>query len=225
MFFSPNMYSAYDGVHTFKIPVVVDNVDPTTVVWKASDPSAVNLAYDATLQGEMIETRKAGKVTITATAGGQSGSSTLTITQASPADWEIGNMRYNNGVVLTNLPVGAARPDGGSDFSCTNCHGDTASGATNQFRTVAHTPEQTGGFSDEDLIGIFTMGKVPAGAYFDPSVVSYQQWQSFHVWRMTAEEAKGVIVYLRALTPQTQTGARGAFGGGRNMRRDAGAGN
>ena len=221
MFFSP-MYSAFGGSHQFKIPVVVDNVDPTAIVWSASDPSMVDMVYDATLQGEMITTRKAGKVTITAKMGTQSGSSLLTISAASDADWDIGNMRYNNGVVLTTLPQGMARPDGGSDFSCTNCHGDTASGTTNQFRTVAHTPEQTGGFSDTDLIGIFTMGTVPPGSYFDTTVVPYQQWQGFHVWKMTPDEARGIIVYLRALAPQTQTGARGAFGG-RNNRRDAGA--
>jgi hypothetical protein len=181
----------------------------------------VNIVYDATLRGAMIETRKAGKVTITATVGTQSGSSTLTITQATSADWEIGSARYNNGIVLAGtLPTGQARPDGGLNVSCTNCHGDTASGATNQFRTVAHTPEQTGGFSDADLVNIFTKGMVPPNSYFDTSVVSYQQWQAFHVWQMTPEDAKGIIVYLRALTPQTQTGVRGAFGG-RN-RRDAG---
>jgi hypothetical protein len=224
MFFSP-MYSAYDGgLHTFKIPVVVENVDPTAVEWSASDPSMVNIAYDATLQGAMIETRKAGTVTIIAKVGDQTGRAVLNISQASAADWEIGNMRYNNGMVLTGtLPTGMARPEGGLNVSCTNCHGDTANGATNQFRTVAHTPEQTGGFSDMDLINIFTKGMVPPNSYFDTSVVTYQQWQAFHVWQMTPEDAKGIIVYLRALTPQTQGGARGAFGGaGRNNRRDAG---
>jgi hypothetical protein len=222
MFFSP-MYSAYDGgVHTFKIPVVVENVDPTAIDWSASDPSMVDIAYDPTLQGAMITTRKAGTVTIIAKVAGQTGRSLLTISQASSADWDIGNMRYNNGVSITGpLPTGTTRPPEGSNFSCTNCHGDTANTATNQFRTVAHTPEQTGGFSDADLVNIFTKGMVPPNSYFDTTVVSYQQWQAFHVWQMTPEDAKGIIVYLRALTPQVQAGARGAFGGGRN-RRDAG---
>ena len=42
-----------------------------------------------------------------------------------------------------------------------------------QFRTVAHTPEQTGGFSDEELVNIFTMGMVPrrsAKRWFPPLV-------------------------------------------------------
>jgi hypothetical protein len=38
---------------------------------------------------------------------------------------------------------------------------------------------------------------------------------------MTQDEAKGVIVYLRSLTPQAQTGQRGDFGGRRG--RDGGA--
>jgi hypothetical protein len=216
MFFSP-MFSAYDGgVHTFKIPVVVENVDATTIEWSASDPSMVDIVYDATLGGAMITTRKAGTVTIIAKVGDQTGRSLLTISQATTNDWEIGNARYNNGMALTGpLQMGLS-------VSCTNCHGDTASGATNQFRTVAHTPEQTGGFSDNDLLNIFTKGMVPPNSYFDTSVVSYQQWQAFHVWQMTPEDAKGIIVYLRALTPQTQAGVRGAFGGGGRNRRDAG---
>lgn len=211
--FSP-MYSAYDGVHPFKLPAVVNSIMPGAVTWSASDPSLVDLVPDPANGGTMITMRKAGSVKIIASAGGLCGVSTLTIAQAAADDWEVGSKRYNEGIVLRGLPRGT--PDGGvnaREAACTNCHGDTAT--MGLFKTVSHTPQQTGGFSDDDLFDIFTKGMVPPGGYFDESVVSYRQWQSFHKWDMTPEQAKGVIVYLRSLTPQSQTGMRGDFGGAR----------
>ena len=44
------MYSAYDGVHMFQLPAVVNGIDPTQVEidWSASDPSIVALEPDPT---------------------------------------------------------------------------------------------------------------------------------------------------------------------------------
>jgi hypothetical protein len=212
--FTP-MYTAFDGVHPFKIPAVVDNFDPAAIKWSASDPSMVDLVSDTTVGGVMVSARKAGTVSIIATAGTMCGTSLLTITQATPEDWMLGSMRYNNGVVLTTGVGGGRNADGGvqKDVACTNCHGDTAT--TNVYRTVAHTPQQTGGFSDDDLLSIFTKGMVPIGGYFDGSVVNYNTWRQFHNWQMSPQESKGIIVYLRSLTPQAQMGKRGDFGGRR----------
>jgi hypothetical protein len=225
--FSP-MYSAFDGVHPFKLPAVVDGM--TGVTWSATDPSLVDIAPDPMNNGGvMLTMRKAGTTQIIATAGGMCGVASLTISQASPSDWENGNARYNNGIVLVNgQPVRGNAPDAGEarEVACTNCHGDTANMAMGAFKTVSHTPTQTGGFSDDELIQIFTMGMVPTGGYFDESIVSYRAWQSFHRWTMTPEQAKGMIVYLRSLTPQNQMGMRGDFGGrrgdGGRMRGDGG---
>jgi hypothetical protein len=41
---------------------------------------------------------------------------------------------------------------------------------------------QTAGFSDDQLIKIFTAGMLPADAYFDDEIVSRQQWSQFHRW-------------------------------------------
>jgi hypothetical protein len=220
--FNP-MYTAYDGAHMFQIPAVADNIDPAAVTWSASDPSMVDLAADASSGGVMISARKAGTVKIIATAGARCGSSLLTITQATPDEWAMGNSRYNNGVALTGTVGGRQNPDAAptvKDFACTNCHGPTAT--MGQFDTVSHTPEQTGGFSDDDLIGIFTKGRVPVNGYFDPSVVPYDTWRGFHTWDMSPQEAKGMVVYLRSLAPETQAGKRGSFG--RRSPRDGGMG-
>jgi hypothetical protein len=137
--------------------------------------------------------------------------------------------------------------DGGT--ACTNCHGPTAT--TGPYRMVSHTPEQTGGFSDTDLIGIFTQGMIPDGGYFDPAVINaacdgggppvnlpdggtatctelaYATWSSFHRWAdITPDQYAGVIVYLRSLQPLPQNGSPGAnFGrgaGGGGRRGDGG---
>jgi len=246
--FNP-MYSAYDGVHTFQLPAVVNGLDPTAVQidWSASDPSMVALEADPTTGGVMITMQKAGNVSIIASAGSLCGSAPLSITAATPDDWTAGSARYNDGVVLSRLPrptmpgrdAAAAATDAApaTEAACTSCHGDTAS--SGPFKTVQHTPEQTGGFSDDDLTNIFEKGMVPKGGYFDTTIVSYAQWQSFHKWDV-GDAAKGVLVYLRSLTPAAQTGAAnfggrfdggvpdGGFGrprdGGMVMRRDASAG-
>ncbi|HVZ73646.1 MAG TPA: hypothetical protein VHJ20_14805 [Polyangia bacterium] len=218
--FNP-MYSAYDGVHTFQIPAVVNGLDPTEVEisWSASDPSMVALEPDPSTGGVMITTQKAGMVTIYAQAGGLCGAAPLTITAATPAQWMAGSMRYNSGVIVNNLGQ-TRRADGGLEAECTSCHGDTA--ANGPFKTVQHTPEQTGGFSDADLINIVQNGTVPKGGYFDDSIVSYAAWQTFHKWDV-GDDPQAIVVYLRSLVPAAQTGTSnfgGMFTGGR---RDGGA--
>lgn len=235
--FNP-MYSAYDGVHTFQLPVVVNGLDPTavTITWSAADPSLVALEPDATTGGVMLTMQQSGNTTIYAQAGGLCGAAPLTITAASPDDWSAGSTRYNDGVTISIRNVlggrGMGSADGGQtsdQYACTNCHGDSANGP---YKDVAHTPEQTGGFSDQDLINIFEHGNVPTGGYFDSTIVQYSTWHAFHQWDPGTAE-KGLVVYLRSLTPAAQNGSSnfgGMFDGGIRMRdggfpgRDGGGG-
>jgi hypothetical protein len=135
--------------------------------------------------------------------------------------------------------MGAPTGDGGSYYetdggtACTNCHGPTAT--SGPYKTVSHTPEQTGGFSDTDLQNIIWNGEVPDGGYFDPTVLiancdggptctaqARALWHSFHQWTdITSDELPGVICYLRSLTPESQNGTSN-FGGATNRRRDGG---
>lgn len=115
--------------------------------------------------------------------------------------------------------------------ACTNCHGPTGMTA---FNDVAHTPEQTGGFSDQDLIDIIVNGEVPDGGYFDPSVIiagcdggtcaqrAYNLWHSFHQWSdIQPDQYNGMVTYLRSLAPADQNGTSN-FGG--HHHRDGGGG-
>lgn len=216
--FTPAMYSAFDGVHSFQVPAVVDGIRTTaSVTWSLQDPTIADITKDPSTGGVLLNIKKAGTTTLVASVGGLCGSSTLQVSAAAADDWEVGNQRYNNGIVLrppAGPPPGAdggARPDGGParDVACTNCHGPTANTA---FKDIAHTPQQTGGFSDEQLGNIFRNGVVPDGGYFDNSIIQYAQWQRIHRWDMTDGQAKGIIVYLRGLTPAAQGGSSN-FGG------------
>jgi len=198
--FNP-VYSAYDGINTYKVPLIAFGITDT-VKWSASDPEMVDFEPDTVQfsdagpipgRGVMIKTRKAGRVTIKATAGSACGTAEMTISDATPALRQIGSDRYNNGVPVTF--------DGGTTPSCTNCHGATA--PNTMLIDVQHTPQQTGGYSDEELINVFTKGQKPAGGgcrVISPCGV----WSSFHRWTTTEDENKGIVYYLRSLEPSPQ---------------------
>ena len=108
------------------------------------------------------------------------------------------------------------------DVACTSCHGDTATAGP--FKTVSHTPMQTAGFSDDQLIKIFTAGDAARRARTSTTRSSRaSSGRSFHRWTMTPEQATAMVVYLRSLTPESQKGTRADFGG-RVMRPDGGFG-
>lgn len=218
--FSP-AYSAHDGEHEFKIPLSVAGVN--NIDWSASDPDMVDL--DPQSKGlVLVTTRKPGTVTITAKKGSLRGTTKLTITDATAEEWEAGNARYNNGIVLKR---GERRDGGGGGWeggtpsperqqaACTNCH---ARGKDD----VEHTPMQTGGYSDQELIDIFTKGQKPEGA--EMRLWTAERWSRIHKWTMDEHAVKGLVVYLRSLEPKSQGpidwGGRG--GGGK---RDGGSRN
>jgi len=248
--------------HTFQIPSVTDDGSPAQwSVSDPSQAQLAPQTFD-NLPGVMITVQglgTAGKLTVFATkADGTCGAADLDITNATEDDWQIGNSRYNDGVALHLGPpagfdgggfgggfeggrpeggMGPRTSDGGSFFevdggtACTNCHGPTATNGP--YKDVSHTPEQTGGFSDDQLVQIITAGNVPDGGYFDPAVIdsrcddggtcadrAYERWHSFHQWTdIQPDQYKGIVVYLRSLQPASQAGTAN-FGG----RRDGGGG-
>jgi hypothetical protein len=200
--FSP-MYSGFDGQNTYQVPAIVSGA--SDLEWTADPADAVDIDPDAESGGVMITTRKAGDVKITAKAGALSGSAMLHITQFTPEERAAGEMRYNNEIPL---PTFMFDPDAGmprpqdivipDDLSCKNCHGAGA-----MALDVEHTPQQTGGYSDDALIGIITMGMKPPGAKFHTPIPSFL-YQMFHTWGATDAEKRGLVAYLRSLSPATQ---------------------
>jgi hypothetical protein len=258
----PTMYSAFvpgDSLRTFSIPAVMS--DGKEATWSVSDPTQAILKVESfvaggvTTPGVMITMKgtggssgpgAAGQVTVSATGSdGTRYSAALNITQFSEDDWTIGSARYTRGLSLHVAPPGAGTPDSGyveSDggsfvvgqggTACNTCHSQTVK--TGPYTDVAHTPEQTGGFSDTELQNVIGSGQVPNGGYFDPAVIdpsctgagttlspsmpacaqaAYATFQGFHKWPdIASDEIPGMICYLRSLTPEGQQGTSN-FGG------------
>jgi hypothetical protein len=209
--FNP-MYSAYDGVHDFSVPAVVVGANDN-VVWSA-DSTYVGIMADNERPNEVLLTMLASGTTtivVQSADGTKCGSAQLIISPSTSQNWMIGEARYNDGIslVLNGASGGTGSPleQGTGGPACTSCHGETATGGP--FTDVSHTPEQTGGFSDQDLLNIILHGDFPDGGYFDPSIVAYKAWHAFHQWDdISADGGQqlGIITYLRSLTPEPQKG-------------------
>jgi hypothetical protein len=202
----PKMYSAFEPGHTYAIPAKVEGVKHLT--WTADPEDAVDFSPGDDASSILITIKKAydTDVTITATSGNLSGTAPLHITSATADNWTEGSQRYNNGVVIQRgKPDGgwATHPPDGGHFekkidpslACTNCH-------DNGKQDVEHTPQQAGGYSDDDLVKIMTQATKPEGVPM--RVVTQEQWSKFHKWSMSPDEQKGLIVYLRSKTPKSQ---------------------
>lgn len=233
--FAP-MYSAFvtdSTAHQFVVPAIVTGSGgkTETATWSASDSSAVAFAADSVTGGTQIALKKApaSPLTITAQVGSLCTSTELTVTSAVNSDWQTGSQRYNNGVAVIPGCVGQkvkpllveagipyqipAPPDAGcpdAGPACTGCHGSSPTGGF--FAGVQHTPEQTAGFTDQQLIDIFANGKDPS--YDIGNLIPYNIWQAFHVWSdiKTPAEQKAMVVYLRSLAPQPDTAGGVNFG-------------
>ena len=113
--------------------------------------------------------------------------------------------------------------------ACTNCHGTMSNGmlfGMTVFMDVQHTPEQTGGFSEDDLTNVFVHGTVPPGGYFDDTITNYCIWNQIHTWTDidTPDKQRGMRAYLRSLTPMEQVGCFELFTSGSPMCSDGGFG-
>ena len=230
--FNP-MYSGFDGVHEYRIPVKALGVK--NVTFTASNPALVSI--EKTSEGAMITTKGPGEVTITGSAGGLRGTAKLTITKYTPEQWEAGKGRYTNGEAFKLPEIDPCKPITtppmiSKRLACTNCHG-----VTGTLGDVEHTPEQTGGYSDADLVNIFTKATKPAGVGM--RILPERVWKFFHTWEVTETEKTGIIAYLRSFEPKpandsTDFGGRGRGDGGFQIprctdggvttRRDAGVG-
>jgi hypothetical protein len=207
------MYSAYDGKHTFQVPVHVDGATVALAGWRAIPSSAVTFDPDAAGGGVLVTiVQPVPEITIAASNGAIGGTAPLHVTIGTPDDWAAGEARYNNGVDFT-LMVDFAQiidptwtpPPPPPNLACNNCHSTGA-----KYFEIQHTPTQAARFSDADLSTIFTKGMKPPGVGFRllpamiGSMTGVDTYAQFHKWDASPGEVKGLIVYLRSLTPQGQ---------------------
>ena len=209
-----NNHSAHDGQHNFVVPLHVDGAEPELSDWKAIPASAVTFDADPDTGGVLVTINEAvAEITIAVSTGDIGGTAPIHVTKATPAEWEAGNKRYNNGVdfMLPDLDFSAILdpnwmpPMPPPNLACNNCH---SSGA--KYFEIQHTPTQMARFSDAELTDIFTKGTKPPGYGFRVlppmlgSTTNVQIYEMYHKWDTTPEEIKGLIVYLRGLTPAGQ---------------------
>lgn len=218
-----NAYSAYDGgEHTFQVPFHVQDSEVALADWFAIPASAVTIDEDPELADEgggIIVTIMADvpEITIGVHSGMLGGTAVLKVTSATPELWEMGRARYDNGVLfdfpeltpeefaqlLLNPDYMLPAPE--PNTACNSCHSTGA-----KYFEIQHTPTQAARFSDEDLTTILTMGMKPEGVGFRvlPDMLGDQTnveiYAEYHRWDASADEIKGLIVYLRSLTPTGQ---------------------
>ena len=226
--FSP-MYSAFDGTHEYavtpSVPSAAENSqdsDPvmaSTIKWQIDNAYLKQDEFPELTAATKLTTKKAGKTMVKVTAktlGGLQvrGEAELTISEASQAEWDAGEARYNNGMMITWMrPMMAAAGEGvcglpividlPTTSACGNCHNPM------NAISVEHTPTQTAGYSNEDLVNIFTTGAKPAGGTFNSPFLRAAPmpdciYKEFHTWEMTEDEKKGIVWKLRSIPPRVQ---------------------
>lgn len=225
--FSP-MYSAFDGTHEYAVspsvpaaanPMDSDPIMAASIKWQV-DPAFVKQdEFPELTAGVKLTTKKVGSTVVKLTAKTMSGTavraeSKLTISEAKQNEWDAGEGRYNNGMMIPWMrPAMAAQGEGicglpitidlPTSAACGNCHNPM------NAISVEHTPTQTAGYSNDDLVNIFTTGAKPAGGTFNSPFLRMAPmpdciYKEFHTWEMTDDEKKGVVWKLRSIAPRVQ---------------------
>lgn len=213
--FSP-IFSAYDGVHEYRVPVIALNV-PQPDRWEIVDASG-NPAPDAAtitegmlpggVEGAMLTTGRAGSFVLLAHLGDETGCAELHISKGDPDLWIFGKERYADARRVAGLTRATATGDAHvpEDAACKSCHGAERDAPIREF-----TPQQFGGRSDEELVSILTNGELSQAPKLrsrcetlprlDPGGYSHTDLSAFHRWSMTSDERAGLILYLRSIAP------------------------
>jgi hypothetical protein len=116
--------------------------------------------------------------------------------------------RYTTGDIVTLRQAFSGM--GSKNAMCAGCHSDQPNSPA-----IEHTPEQTGGYTDQQITDIFMNGILPAQDQSNSLFVSPMFFKSFHTWMLSSpDEMAGLVAYLRALAPKAEGSLD--FGGGGN---------
>ena len=184
-FMPEKSYSGFDGTHAFVVPVAVyDSGDDLQVT--ADDPSAVEIVPkkltnpvrpDGTTDNGkyfFVTVKKAGTITLTATSGGKTAESSITVAEYTTDRWAAGEARYKNG--------------SGGEPACTECHVNG--------QAIDHSPAALATATDEKIAVVITTGISTSGF---PIKIDNEPG---HRWTVTDEELDGLVTYLRSLEPR-----------------------
>jgi hypothetical protein len=198
------IYSAYVPNREAQVPVTLKDASLRGMGAKFSSSDESIATVTDTPTGGLVTVKKAGTVSILVSLAGETGAAKLTITEFTEAQWMAGQARFSKSELAIKNPTGGAisalllRDPANRDANgaCNTCH-------TAQAKTlkIENTPTQIAGYSDDELITIFTKGAKPEGATQSSMVPSFA-WGSFHTWDATDEEKQGLVAYLRTQAPK-----------------------
>lgn len=184
--FPTRVFSGHDGKNTYRAPITAENAT-SEVEWTISDPTIADLAPDGDNNRDvMVITKKAGNATITAKHGSTTKTIPLRVYAYEATQWEAGRTIYEMGKG-TDTPA------------CKMCHAEG--------RGPNHTPSEVDRDEDEDLIQIIQTGTDPEDNPEEPArIVDRKEFEQLlngktHEWKVTDDEAKGLVAYIRSLMP------------------------
>lgn len=204
--YSP-MFSALVEGQVSQLPVRLDSsyVDTSGAQFSSADPAIAEVVQTA--DGVIITAKKEGRVSIKVALNDKTGSAVLTIKKYTQAQWLLGEARYKTkeraviptdggppSAILFATDPGSRNMSGG----CNTCHASEA-----QILQLEDTPMQTAGYTDDELITIFTKGEKPEWVYRKASIPSFL-WGPNHAWTVSEEEKWGLVAYLRTKPPKRQ---------------------
>ena len=211
-------YSAYDGVHDYKVTAQLSRaalelgVDPSTVRWTVDDKYVMRENAEQLPAGLLLTMKKPGATRLTAimtTLDGEMkrGATTLSISQADPNEWQLGDDIYErgrrpraSGQMVDLFRCGTAVDWGVIDPpACANCHRTDSGGLT-------LPPSHVAALSDEQLILMFTQAVRPPNTPFSSPILRMAPnpeclFKAFHTWTMTEQDQRGLVWKLRSLEP------------------------
>lgn len=180
-------HSGFDGTNDYLTPIAffADKAPKVTF----SDPSVAELqggvltinkgivtdlpdALDGKIQLLLVRSKKAGKTSIRAVAGGLDQTATLDVSAYTADDVRAGEARYNGGAP-----------------SCNSCH----------ERLNVHNPTVLADLSDEAILGVAVDGK--SLSQINPrtgQVETLRPNGGSHKWQVSDTERTGIVAYLRS---------------------------
>ena len=185
------LFTGYDdGSADYKVPATLANVpDSTTVKWTVADPNLATVDIEQPGAGEQATTRlshhaivitkKSGKTSLRASAGGKTYEVPLTITQYAVGARELGNDLYQED--RTGTAMGTP---GTKTLGCIGCHGAHGS--------ARHSPSEIGGFDDTAILKTIATGIKPDGTTAN---------NGQHKFVLDTKEQEAILARLRSLEP------------------------
>jgi mono/diheme cytochrome c family protein len=180
-------HSGFDGTNEYVTPIAffAEKAPKVTI----ADPSIAELqggvltinksivtdlpdALDGKIQLLLVRSKKAGKTTIRAVAGGLDQTATLKVMAYSAEDVSAGEKRYNEGAP-----------------SCNSCH----------ERLNVHNPTVLADLSDETILGVAVDGK--SLSQINPrtgQVETLRPNGGSHKWQVSDADRPGIVAFLRS---------------------------